>query len=43
LWPALNRCLYVQPQRETRYTLTAEGADGKRVTESFVLKVAPRR
>ena len=43
LWPALNRCLYVQPKRETRYTLTAEGADGKRVTESFVLQVAPRR
>ena len=43
LWPALNRCLYVQPKQETRYTLTAEGADGKRVTASFVLKVTPRR
>jgi hypothetical protein len=41
VWPSLNRCLYVAPQRDTRYTLTAEGADGKRVTESIEIKVRP--
>ncbi len=37
--PSLNRCLYVAPQRDTRYTLTAEGANGKRVTESLEIQV----
>jgi hypothetical protein len=37
--PALNRCLEVAPDRETRYTLTAEGTDGRIVSESFVLGV----
>jgi hypothetical protein len=41
LWPSLNRCFYVEPKRDTRYTLTAEGADGKRVSESFLLRVKP--
>src|SRR5437764_13704815 len=35
--PALNRCVEVRAERETRYTLTAEGADGRRVSEYFVL------
>jgi hypothetical protein len=34
-----NRCLEVAPQRDTRYTLTAEGNDGHTITESFVLPV----
>ncbi len=39
VWPALNRCFYLAPQRDTRYTLTAEGADGKPVTESLEIQV----
>jgi hypothetical protein len=37
--PALNRCLEVSAEQETRYTLTAEGFDGRSVSESFVLGV----
>ena len=36
-----NRCVEVAPERDTRYTLTAEGNDGHTVSESFVLKVRP--
>jgi hypothetical protein len=39
LTPSLNRCIEVAPERETRYTLIAEGADGRSVSESFVLGV----
>lgn len=39
--PALNRCLEAAPTRETRYTLVAEGQDGRTVSESFVLGVRP--
>lgn len=39
--PSLNRCLSVAPEVDTRYTLTAEGEDGRTVTESFVLRVEP--
>lgn len=39
--PSLNRCLSVAPEVETRYTLTAEGEDGRTVSESFVLQVQP--
>jgi hypothetical protein len=37
--PALNRCVEVSGARETRFTLTAEGDDGRSVSESFVLGV----
>jgi hypothetical protein len=37
--PALNRCVEIAPEHETRYTLTAEGNDGRTVSESFVLGV----
>jgi hypothetical protein len=37
--PSLNRCVEVSAEKETRYTLTAEGADGRTVSESFVLGV----
>jgi hypothetical protein len=37
--PSLNRCIEAPAERETRYTLTAEGADGRVVSESFVLGV----
>jgi hypothetical protein len=36
---ALNRCVSVAPERDTRYTLTAEGSDGRSVSESFQLPV----
>jgi len=39
--PSLNRCVEVSGEKETRYTLTAEGADGRTVSESFVLGVRP--
>jgi hypothetical protein len=37
--PALTRCVEVQPKRETLYTLTAEGSDGKTVSQSFTIHV----
>jgi hypothetical protein len=40
LAPSMNRCFEVAPERDTRYTLTAEGA-GEPVTESFVIRVKP--
>jgi hypothetical protein len=39
--PALNRCVEAAPARNTRYTLIAEGQDGRVVSESFVLGVVP--
>ena len=39
--PALNRCLEVAPLHDTRYTLTAEAADGHTASESFRLAVVP--
>jgi len=39
IWPSASRCFTVIPNRETRYTLTAEDAEGHTVTESFVLQV----
>ncbi len=39
--PALNRCVEVSAEKETRFTLTAEGADGRAVSESFILGVRP--
>src|SRR5262245_4141639 len=39
--PSLNRCVEIEPRRDTRYTLTAEGNDGLTVSESFVLGVKP--
>ena len=40
VWPAMNRCVDIHPTRETRYTLMAEGADGRSVSESFDVQVA---
>ncbi len=36
---ALSRCLEVAPEHNTRYTLIAEGADGRTASASFVLTV----
>jgi hypothetical protein len=42
IYPALNRCLEVTPKRDTRYTITAEGNDGKTETSSFTIAVGSR-
>ncbi len=39
--PAINRCLEISPSSTTRYTLTAEGDDGRVTSASFVLPVQP--
>jgi hypothetical protein len=39
VWPALNRCVEIRPRGETRYTLTAEGSDGRAVSESLTIQV----
>jgi hypothetical protein len=39
VYPSLNRCFEVSPRRKTRYTVTAEDAQGHTATESFVLEV----
>lgn len=39
VFPSRNRCFDIRPQRETRYTLTAEGADGRTVAASFSVRV----
>jgi hypothetical protein len=41
VYPALNRCVETTPSRETRYTLTAEGQDGRTVSAALTLGVAP--
>ncbi len=38
---SLNRCVEVAPEQDTRYTLFAEGNDGRTVTESFALTSPP--
>jgi len=39
--PSLNRCVEVAAEKQTRFTLTAEGAAGQVISESFVLGVRP--
>lgn len=39
VWPSLSRCVEVAPNQDTRYTLTAQDAEGHTATESFVLRV----
>ncbi len=41
VYPAISRCVETTPARDTRYTLTAEGAGGRTVSQSFVLGVHP--
>jgi hypothetical protein len=40
LYPALSRCFEIAPRTTTRYTLTAQGHDGRLVSESFLLRLA---
>jgi hypothetical protein len=39
VWPAVSRCFDVQPERSTRYTLTAVGADNKVASASLRIAV----
>ena len=39
VWPSASRCFPVMPDRDIRYTLTAEDAAGHTATQSFVLQV----
>lgn len=39
LWPALSRCFDVHPAKTTHYTLTAEGADHRTVSQSIDIAV----
>jgi len=38
---SFNRCVEVTPEHDTRYTLTAEGNDGRTVSESFSIEIKP--
>lgn len=39
VWPAMSRCFDVRPERSTRYTLTAVGADQKVASASLQITV----
>ena len=41
VWPSFSRCFQVEPTRNTRYILTAEGADHKTVSQTVDLVVKP--
>ena len=41
IWPSINHCISDSPLRDTRYTLTAEDANGRQATESFLVSVLP--
>ncbi len=41
LTPALTRCFWAEPHRDSRYKLVAEGIDGRQVSESFEVRVKP--
>ncbi len=41
LKPALTRCFWIEPERDTTYRLFAAGADGAEVTESLTVRVTP--
>ena len=37
--PTLNRCISIEPEQDTTYTLVAEGLGGENVSESFRVRV----
>ena len=41
LSPALSRCFWTEPHRDTAYRLVATGSDGSEVSESFQVRVSP--
>jgi hypothetical protein len=43
LTPAVNRCFFIDPPEDTTYTLVAEDAGGRQVSQSFGVLVKPAR
>ena len=43
LSPALARCVEVGPKAKTTYTLTVEGADGKRINQDITIDIGAAR
>jgi hypothetical protein len=41
VYPSMARCLEINPERTTHYTILAEGYDGRVATQSFTLPVQP--
>ena len=41
VYPSVNHCLEIGPERTTHYTILAEGFDGRVATQSFTLAVQP--
>jgi hypothetical protein len=41
VYPAINRCVDAAPARQTLYTLTAQGEDGRTVSASLTVGVVP--
>jgi hypothetical protein len=41
VYPALNKCVEAAPRHDTKYTLTAEGNDGKTATAEVTVAVKP--
>jgi hypothetical protein len=39
MWPALTRCIRIEPKKNTAYTLTAEDAEGHTKTATVTLQV----
>jgi hypothetical protein len=41
VYPAFTRCFWVEPAADTTYKLTAQGFDGREVSQSFAVKLKP--
>jgi len=41
VWPAMSRCFEIAPVQTTEYALTAENADGQKVSKSVTVQVGP--
>lgn len=41
LRPSLSRCFRIEPRQDSRYTMIAEGFDGREVSASFSIRVKP--
>ncbi|HEY6391136.1 MAG TPA: hypothetical protein VIX89_07660 [Bryobacteraceae bacterium] len=41
VWPAISRCFDIAPSTATTYTLTAEGEDKQKVTQSVTVQIGP--
>jgi hypothetical protein len=41
VYPSLGKCVEVRPEKETRYTLTAQDSTGRTISKSLVLPLEP--